>query len=264
MTPHSPNHSLRSGPHRRQNPIAGLPGSIRRGSVLTLMAFMLPVLIILSAFAINIAHMQVSRAELIVATDAAARAAGRSFSEHQSVDEARSYAHVTAAQHHVDGSRLEIDPEQLSYLEFGQTSQPDGPDGRFIFHPVPTAQVVSGAVFASAVRVHGRRNDGSITGRIPLLFPAFMAIEDYEMVTSAVALQVDRDISLVVDRSGSMSDTSFAFPSGSNPFSWDNLWEGVDAGVLERRNGSFYYADGVTPYDYKAWAWEELFELGTP
>ena len=57
----------------------------RRGSVMALMAFLLPVLALLAAFCINSAQMQLNRTELIVATDASARAGGRAFSEVQTV-----------------------------------------------------------------------------------------------------------------------------------------------------------------------------------
>ena len=57
-----------------------------------MMAIMLPVLAVLAAFCINAAHMQLTRTELIVATDAAAKAGGRAFSEIQTVEAARTAA----------------------------------------------------------------------------------------------------------------------------------------------------------------------------
>ncbi|CAN0473843.1 unnamed protein product [Hapterophycus canaliculatus] len=47
-------------------------------------------LAILTAFAINAAHMQMVRTELVIASDAAARSAGRTFSEEQTVEDAMS------------------------------------------------------------------------------------------------------------------------------------------------------------------------------
>lgn len=58
----------------------------RRGAIMGVMALIFPVLVMLAAFAINSAHMQLTRTQLMVATDAAARAGGRAFSETQSVD----------------------------------------------------------------------------------------------------------------------------------------------------------------------------------
>ena len=51
--------------------------SRRDGVVVVLFAIVLPVLLLLSAVAINIAYMQLTRTELKIATDASARAGGR-------------------------------------------------------------------------------------------------------------------------------------------------------------------------------------------
>ena len=82
----------------------------RRGNFSALMGFTLPVLAMLAAFSINLAHMQLTRTELIVATDAAAKASGRAFSEMQTVSDAKTAGRVTAAMKHgqrraVDGTR---------------------------------------------------------------------------------------------------------------------------------------------------------------
>lgn len=64
-------------------------GSVRRGGILMVAALILPVLFILSGFVINLAYLQLSRTELLVATDAATRAASRTYSELQDRDAAR-------------------------------------------------------------------------------------------------------------------------------------------------------------------------------
>ena len=117
-------------------------GRIRRGSVMGMMAILLPVLAILSAFCINAAHMQLTRTELIVATDAAAKAGGRAFSDLQSVDAAKAAAISTAAMNTVDGDPLQLDGSEGSgQIVFGYTTQPDGPEGRYVFEPLPTSVV---------------------------------------------------------------------------------------------------------------------------
>ena len=64
----------------------------RRGTITALTAVLLPVLLILSVFSINVAYMQLTKTELKVATDAATRAAGRALSEYQDVDQAILFA----------------------------------------------------------------------------------------------------------------------------------------------------------------------------
>ena len=73
-----------------------------------LIGILLPVLAILAAFCINAAQMQLNRTELIVATDCAARAGGRAFSEIQTVDAAKAAAIATAALNTVDGQPLQL------------------------------------------------------------------------------------------------------------------------------------------------------------
>jgi len=49
----------------------------RRGAVLVLLALVLPVVLMLSAYAMNLAYLELNRTELQISTDAAARSCGR-------------------------------------------------------------------------------------------------------------------------------------------------------------------------------------------
>ena len=49
----------------------------RRGAVIVLMVLLLPVALLMSAIAINLAYIELARTEMIIATDAATRAGGR-------------------------------------------------------------------------------------------------------------------------------------------------------------------------------------------
>jgi len=60
--------------------------SDRKGAVLPLFALMLPVMLILCGFAINMAYMQLVTTEMKVATDVSSHAAGRALSEAQRGD----------------------------------------------------------------------------------------------------------------------------------------------------------------------------------
>ena len=235
----------------------------RRGSVIGLMAFLLPVLAILAAVSINLAHMQVTRTELMVATDAAARAGGRAFSESQTVAAAKAVAVNTAAMNFVNGSPLQLDPSDGSGdIQFGFTEQPNGLLGRYVFEQIPTSDVESGQEVASAFRVLGKRHDNSLSGRVPMIIPGVLSQHDFELTQEAVAMQVDRDISLVLDRSGSMDDISFDWPSGTSPWSSSTLNAGVAAGELSQWNGNFYYANGNDSVTYRQWVWEDHYGLG--
>ena len=242
----------------------------RRGSVMGLMAILLPVLAILAAFCINLAQMQLTRTELIVASDAAARAGGRAFSEEQTVAAAKTAALTTAAMNTVAGSPLQLSSNDGdNELEFGITNQPDGNTGRYYFEKIPTSSVESGLEIASAFRVHGRRDSGSMSGKVQLAIPGLLDQDDFETTQHSVAMQVDRDISLVLDRSGSMDwHPGFDWPPGVNPWSTSAKDAGVSAGKLRTywRNGRRRWrpASGESWESYQEWAWEHHFGLGAP
>ncbi len=235
----------------------------RRGSVMALMAFLLPVLALLAAFCINAAQMQLTRTELYVATDAAARAGGRAFSEEQTVAAAKDAAFVTAALNNVDGQPLQLrTQDSANEIEFGSTTQPDGVTGRYYFEKIPTAQVESGQVVASAIRVNGRRDGGSLSGRVPLIIPGLLNADEFAVNQMSVAMQVDRDISLILDRSGSMDDVDWDWPYGTSPWYNSTMNAGVNAGLLTYGWGGYSYAPGVSQNDYMTWAWEDHYGLG--
>ncbi len=248
--------------------------SRRRGSVFALMAFILPVLALLAAFCINSAQMQLNRTELMVATDAAARAGGRAFSEHQTVSAAKLAAVSTAALNNVDGQPLQVrDANSANEIEFGITTQPNGLTGRYVFQKIPTADVNSGVQVASAIRVNGRRDTGSLSGKVPFIIPGMLSTSEFSTSQASVAMQVDRDISLVLDRSGSMVPTLvFNFPSGMDPNTNTVRNAAVAAGVMSMTGGyynkkgkwippSYSYTSGNNQMTFYQWAWEEYFNL---
>src|SRR3954468_13380242 len=78
----------------------------RHGAMLVLVAVCLPLCIIMAAFAINVAWMQLVRTELRTSTDAAARAGGKELSLSQSVAVARTAAKDAAKRNFVAGGPL--------------------------------------------------------------------------------------------------------------------------------------------------------------
>ncbi len=228
-----------------------------------LMAILLPILAVLAAFCINAAQMQLNRTELMVATDASARAAGRAFSELQTVAAAKTAAVTTAAMNNVDGEPLQLQSaDGANEIEFGITEQPDGVFGRYYFQKIPTSSVESGGEIASAIRVRGRRETDSLSGQVPLIIPGVLSRNDFSTVQTSVAMQVDRDISLVLDRSGSMDDIDFDWPSGKSPWYTSTMNAAVSAGELSYRRGNYYYANGNDEVTYQQWVWEEHYGLG--
>lgn len=242
----------------------------RGGSVMALMAFVLPVLAILAAFCVNAAQMQLTRTELFVSTDSAAKAAGRTFSEMQgvsafeAVNAAKGAARLTAARNRVDGEPLMIrTSSDADEIEFGLTEQPDGYNGRYEFVKVDTNQVASGNQIASAVRVHGLRTPQGLSGDVQLIIPGLLSKSNFDVTSASVAMQVDRDISLVVDRSGSMDTVEYNWPAGHSPWFFNTKVAGFFAGQLSYNGGFFYNSSqGQSSRNYQDWVYEEYYELG--
>lgn len=171
----------------------------RRGVIVVLTAVLILVFMAAVAFSLDVSYMQLCKAKLRAATDAAARAAGEGLSRQQDIDYARQQAKVIAQANLVAGAPLLLDDSDVI---FGRSSQQQ--TGAWVFNP-------NGAP-VNAVRVFGRRTRDSLSGSIPIFFGRVMSVLDFQPIQAATVVRLDRDICLVVDRSSSMklylSDTS--------------------------------------------------------
>lgn len=167
--------------------------SNRRGAMLVFVAVVLILLFVAATLAIDIAHMHMVRAELRTATDAAARAGAESLGRVQNSSRAIQAAIDIAAENQVGGDPLLL---RRSDVVLGR-NESDG-SGGFAF-------TAGGRPF-NAVQVTGRRQDGSPSGAVPLIFGPMFGVNKFQPVQVAIAGRLDRDIALVLDVSGSMGD----------------------------------------------------------
>ena len=177
----------------------------RRGAMLVLIAVCLPLLIIMAAFAVDVAWMQLARTELRIATDSAARAGAKELSLSQDIATARSTAKTAARRNLVAGDPLLLADEDI---QVGRSTQSG--TARFQFTTTNNQP--------NAIRVTGRRTDGSASGPVDLLFAGVLGVDQFEPTEVAASTHLDRDICLVVDRSGSMMwilTGGSVFPSGT-------------------------------------------------
>lgn len=166
----------------------------RSGTIAVLFAIILPVLLVMAAIAINIAQMQMTRTELKIATDAAARGGGRAWSEFQDLDVAKDYARQAAQMNTVGGMPLTISVDEADgEIVFGESLQQG--TGRFNFSPLSESEILDGEL-ASGVRVSATQSAS--------LFFQIGSVNSFSPSVTSVASQTDRDIALVIDRSGSM------------------------------------------------------------
>lgn len=202
----------------------------RRGAMLVLIAVCLPLFLIMAAFAVDVAYMQLVRTELRTSTDAAARAGAKELSLSQSTAVARDRAKEVARRNLVAGKPLELANGDIVFGNGVQANEAS----RFKF--------TAGGTKPNAVQVTGRRTKGSPTGPVDLLFAGVLGVKQFQPVELATSTQLDRDICLVVDRSGSMmwTLTSSSLPKGApdcgppDPRSrWGALAVALEAFLLE-------------------------------
>ena len=165
----------------------------RDGAMLPLIAVVIVILFIAAAFAIDIARIHVTRSELRTATDAAAKAGIEALGREQSTAAATAAALAVAEQNIVAGRGLLLDPNNVF---FGTSGQND--DGTFFFN--------EGGTPLNAVRVIGEKTASSPAGSASLFFTPLFGLSDFEPIQAATATRVDRDVSLVLDVSGSMAN----------------------------------------------------------
>ena len=214
------------------------PGAARRGGMLVLLAILLPVAIILAAFAINIAWMELGRTELFIASDAAARAGGRQFVLTNDQNAAKVTARDAASRNPVAGQPLHLND---SDFVFGQSTR-TALNQRFNF--------TAGGGHPNALQLLGNRGTSSADGPIPLLLPNILGRSSFATQQMARSTQLDIDVAIVLDRSGSMAYAATepavwppapaAAPSGWQfgdhvpPHSrWLNAVNAVDAFIVE-------------------------------
>jgi Mg-chelatase subunit ChlD len=163
----------------------------RKGAMVILVLLVLVLLIVGALFSIDVAYMHMIRAELRTATDAAARAGAETLSRTQDPNQAINAAIEIAQKNNVAGNGLDLRP---SDIELGSHK---AVNGRFVFVP--------GGTQLNAVRVRGTRLADSLDGSVPLFFGRMFGTADFQPLQQASATKIDRDIALVLDRSGSMA-----------------------------------------------------------
>lgn len=174
-----------------------LAGRRRRGAMLVLIVVLLFAFMLAVAFSVDIAQMHLSRTELRSATDAASKAAAVTLAETLSVSQAIARGQQIAAANTVNNEPLLLAPGDFS---FGRSTEQA--NGKFAF--------TSGGRPQNSVVVNGRRTTDSRSGPVPLFFGNVYGLEFFEPAVTAAATYIERDIVLVVDRSGSMAGPKYA------------------------------------------------------
>ncbi|MEX2141055.1 MAG: VWA domain-containing protein [Pirellulales bacterium] len=167
-------------------------GSKRTGAMLVLVAVTLVIFIVALVFSIDIAYMQLVRSQLRAAADAAAKAGAIKLSMSQDDQAAVQQAIDIAAENIVAGEPMLLAAEDV---EIGNSTQQA--NGAWNFIP--------GGEPYNAIRVNAERTAGSVAGPVRLFLGGMLGQQTFEPRHVAMASQIDQDVALVLDRSGSMA-----------------------------------------------------------
>ena len=171
------------------------PNRNKQGIIAPLFAFLLPVLLIFSAFAINLAYMQLTTTQLKIASDASSHAGGRALSFHQDTDAAIQEMDRYARFNPVAGHEVII-PQDDEHMQFGQATLVNGKYD-FLQHSKADADSGNSGVIVNSVRVFAEIDT-------PLAFRFRTGDENFNPIRNSITHQRDRDIAIILDRSGSM------------------------------------------------------------
>ena len=234
--------------------------SNRRGAVIPLFAILLPVLLIFCGFAINLAYMQVVSTEMKIATDCAAHAGGRAMSVSQedgtgktlqerrdlAIEAGIDKAEELAGINEILGRQLSVGgPGSGSDIEigFGRSIRGNNGFGMYEYTQIPDSEVASGASRPSSLHV-----SANLDVQLPFRVLSTGGTTSFSPSRRSVATQVDRDVALVLDRSGSMLHYFDA------DLLEDTLWDLYSSWRTFRR---YYYSSNPNSPDYFRFQWVE-------
>ena len=186
----------------------------RRGAMLALIVLLLPMLLIVAALAINLAHIESTKTDIQIANDAAVRSAGRVYSLTGDRTMALRAAREAAAMNPVgNGTILAFEDSDLTI----GTSTRATDDGLYDF--IPSAEGNSVRLMTQSLA------DGDGMAVQPLL-PVYGFQSEIRPLITSISTQADIDISIVIDRSGSMAyaaDEEAVYPPfpAAAPDGWD-------------------------------------------
>jgi Ca-activated chloride channel family protein len=176
----------------------------RRGAVLVLFGILIVVIFAMIAFAVDVAYMQLVRAELRAATDAAAKAGAL---ELRLTDgngaAARTAAIAAAARNTVGGKPLTLNGSEIEL-------------GRSVYSGDGTYQFVANQTPYTSLRINSNLTPNSAMGSVRLFFGNMMNTSTFAPQQIAAASQLQQEIVLCLDRSHSMcfdmSGVSWSYP----------------------------------------------------
>lgn len=178
----------------------------RKGATLVLLCLLLPVVLGIAAYSINVVYMELARTELQITTDVATRAAGRTLAVTGSQQQA-----ILAAERLMQANPFANETMSLSGSDivFGVSTR-QAANQRYSFKPGKNP---------NAVQI---QSNGKV--KVPMLFPTMGVPIDFRPIKTAICTQTELDVAIVLDRSGSMAfgvnEISGNSPPAAAPPGW--------------------------------------------
>lgn len=173
----------------------------RRAAILTLFVVLLPVMLIMLGFSVDMSYMQLVQTEMRLASDNVARVAADNLSRFEDETRAIEAAIEVADEFTVAGKPLRL---SASNFDFGRATRDDSGAYAFDTNGFPP----------NAVQVNAARNSNNPDGDVPLFFGRLIGNNKFSPEVSATASFLNVDICLVLDRSTSMKFTVTSTESG--------------------------------------------------
>jgi Flp pilus assembly protein TadG len=178
------------------------------------MALLLVLLLAAVAFSVDVAYMQLVRTQLRIATDISARAGAEALQRTNDSTQARTAAKNAALANKVAGKGLQVTDSQVV---LGRSTLSNG---LLVFS--------AGQTPYNSVRVVADRSASNADGTVSLFFGKLLGRSNFSPQSAATVTfgtAKKRDFALVLDRSGSMEDSSGTVSSGGNGFYWGGGWD---------------------------------------
>ncbi|MBA4018895.1 MAG: hypothetical protein C0483_17140 [Pirellula sp.] len=190
--------------HRHADSARITLGSPRRGAVIALVAVFLVIMLVMAAFSIDAAYIQLVTTQLKAGSDAAAKAGTSALVQGKSDSAAIQAAIDMAALNYVAGHTLKL---TTSDITVGQSQlQTDG-----------SWKFVAGAKPSQAMQINANLSGSTANGNVGLFFAPVLGTNSVSLSNTSVASAFAVEVCLVLDRSHSMcfdqSGTIWSYPS---------------------------------------------------
>ena len=179
----------------------------RRGATAAMLALMLPVVLAIAAYAINVVYIELARTELQITIDVSTRAAGRVLAVTRDTAKATAAAEKLMLENPFANEQMNL---RGSDLVFGVSTR-YSESQRYNFRPGRNPNAVQ-------IQANGKI-------KVPMLFPTMGVPIDFRPIKTSISTQSEMDIALVVDRSGSMAFAAWEISGNYNPASAPLGWK---------------------------------------